>query len=571
MGMAITVTPAAKVAVRSPPFDLNGGKSLYAFTRTFAHKNGRTPTKVFMLVKSNESPSYTLEDLTWTPVSVVSADGYVDVITVGDLRRYNCAFDVDTGVFTIFHQAYDAMFNTYPAGVQYIPPGASSGNPQPPTNTFFGTGTWRNVTFPPDYHWRIVNSGRLLNYKDSQNNKQLMHVLNNLTDVYASILDPVTRTMIQGPSWTSDQVPGWTPTMAKGFSPMSINVISQDVYILSRNYSFPDTTTLYRFPINSTHPTSPPSQPTTLNFNATQTQCGRLGEKQFVLNFRENPLLVCEWIPPTTVSLINGTELTMLPSIVGGIDRDDMNVLEIVDLPPAVPYLIYQDTTRTFFSVPLSGQSAGAKIYIKKNMTVAEDYGDYPPSAVPTGTNGPLAGWGSGLDKSGSKSSTGAIVGGVCAVVVVVIAVLGFLYYRRRRRQGINKATPNNAPDSSSPTAPVATAAATAQSLNQKPMQQVPPPPLQYLQVYDQDPVELKDNYDQDPVELKHNYDQDQVELKHNFDHSSNGSATQPPVTLATPTHSASLQGYSSYPLTSVPAPTVPVHTRPLAPQRGFP
>ncbi|KAG0225409.1 hypothetical protein BGX31_007663, partial [Mortierella sp. GBA43] len=326
-----------------------------------------------------------------------------------------------------------------------------------------------------------------------------------------------------------------------------------------KNYSLPDTTTLYRFPINSTHPTSPPSQPTTLNFNATQTQCGRLGENFFLLNFRENPLLVCEYIPPTTVSLINGTELTMLPTIVGGIDIYGISVFEIVDFPPAVPYLIYQDMKRTFFSVPLSGQSAGAKIYTRKNMTVAEDYGDNPPRPNINGPDGPLTGWGSGLGKSGSKASTGAIVGGVCAVVVVIIAALGFLFYRRRHQlnnnhQDIDKAKDKaNSPlASSSPTtasaAPiVAEPLHSTQPWNHGPIQQQhvqPTPPLQYLQVYDQRPTQQQ----------------------HNYGHSNSGFVTQPPITSSGPLH-----GYSSHSPAPATAPAIPVHTRPITTQHGFP
>ncbi|KAG0226412.1 hypothetical protein BGX31_007301 [Mortierella sp. GBA43] len=437
-----------------------GGKSLYAFTTTSAYSD-RTSTKVYMLVKSNENPSYTLEDLTWTPMSVIPTVGYTEIKYSEALRDHNCAFDVDTGVFTLFHQAYNGNFS-YPAGMQYIPSDASGGgSSQPSTNALFGSGTWRNVTFPPDYKWLASRPNRLFNYKDSQSKTHLMHVYNNVTEVYVATLDPTTMIMNQGPAW---------------------NTLD--------------------------HTTTP-------------------------------------------VTLLNGTELTMLTGIIGGAQGTKATVFEVVDVP-SIPYLIYQgqDKQHTFFSAALSGPSAGAKVYAKTNMTVAENYGDYP-STVTNGPNGPLTDWGSGL--GGSKNSAGAIAGGVCAVVVVVIAVLGFLYYRRRRRQqqgnhrqGLVKATPNGF-DSSLPTAPGAGA---AQSLDQKPMQQVQPlPPLQSLQVYDQD----------------------QVELKHNHDHGGNGVATQYPVTPSTPTHSALQPGYSSNSPTSVPAPTVPVHTRPLTVQHGFP
>jgi hypothetical protein len=234
-------------------------------------------------------------------------------------------------------------------------------------------------------------------------------------------------------------------------------------------------------------------------------------------------------------------ELTMLPGIAGGIDQSSVSAIDIVDVPP-VPYLIYQDTKRGVFSVPLSGQFAGIKISAKKNMTVAEDYGDYPPPS-----DGAIPGWGSGLGKGESKSSTGAIVGGVCAVVVVVVAALGILYYRRRRQwndhQGIDRAKPNS-PDSSLPTTTAAVAAGrhSTQSWNQEPMQQ-DQPPLQYLEVYDEEQGQ-----------------------QHNYDHSNYGFAIQHPVTSSGP-----LPGYSRYSPASAPIPPVPVHSRPLTPQHGFP
>ncbi|KAI8355261.1 hypothetical protein B0O80DRAFT_448875 [Mortierella sp. GBAus27b] len=171
-------------------------------------------------------------------------------------------------------------------------------------------------------------------------------------------------------------------------------------------------------------------------------------------------------------------------------------------------------------------------------MTVAEDYGDYPPPSF-DGSDGAIPGWGSGLGKGGSKSSTGAIVGGVCAVVVVVVAALGVLYHRRRRRQwnnqGIDRAKPNS-PDSSLPTTTAAAGRHSTQSWNQEPVQQ-DQPPLQYLEVNDEEQGQ-----------------------QHNYGHSNNGFATQHPVTSSGP-----LPGYSRYP------PPVPVHSRPLTPQHGFP
>ncbi|KAG0225408.1 hypothetical protein BGX31_007662 [Mortierella sp. GBA43] len=459
---------------------VQGGKSLYAFTVTRAYKE-RTNTKVYMLVKSNENPSHTLENLTWTPVSVISAQGFVEVQILGDSRGHNCAFDVDTGVFTLFYRDYSFLYNPTMTGIQYTPPGASGGNPQPPTNALVGSGTWRNVTFPPDYHWERIGHNRLTNYRDPQSNKTyLMHVVNNSTDIYVATLDPVTMTMKQGPSWTPSQMRDYH------FSPQSINIISQNIYVMTQNVSLHDAVTLQQFPINGADPTSPPSQTTALNFNGTQTQCSGPTKAHILLNFRENPLMICEINPPTAISQVNGTELVILPGITaGGIDEWQTSVIEVVDMPPTVPYLIYQDMDNNIFTVALSGPYAGTKIF-SKNMTVAEDYGDNAPPTVTNGSDGPISDWGSGLGKSGSKSSTGAIVGGVCAVVVVVIAVLGFMYYRRRRQlnnhQGIDKAKPNSS-DSSSPTAAAAvTEPHLTQSWNQEPMQQVQPPPLQYLQ-----------------------------------------------------------------------------------------
>jgi hypothetical protein len=185
---------------------VQGGTFLYAFAVTRAYKE-RTNSKVYMLVKSNENPSHTLEDLTWTPVSVISTEGYVEVKILGDSRGHNCAFDVDTGVFTLFYRDYFVEYRPVMAGIQYIPPGASGGNPQPPTNALLGSGTWRNVTFPPDYQWESIGRSRLTNYKDPQSNKtQLMHVINNSSDIYVATLDPVTMTMKQGPSWTPIEV-----------------------------------------------------------------------------------------------------------------------------------------------------------------------------------------------------------------------------------------------------------------------------------------------------------------------------------------------------------------------------
>jgi hypothetical protein len=161
---------------------------------------------VYMLVKSNENPSHTLNNLIWTPVSVISTMGYTEVDTSGPLLRYNCAFDVDTGVFTLFHMALNAEYTSSPAGMQYVPLGANDGNAKPPTNAYVGTGTWRNVTFPPDYQWPKAGPSRLFYYKDTQNKSHLMHVYHNSSNVYVAALDPVAMTMHQGPSWTSVSV-----------------------------------------------------------------------------------------------------------------------------------------------------------------------------------------------------------------------------------------------------------------------------------------------------------------------------------------------------------------------------
>ncbi|KAG0225406.1 hypothetical protein BGX31_007660 [Mortierella sp. GBA43] len=472
---------------------VQGGKFLYAFTRTRTYNKERAPTAVYMLVKSNENPSHTLEDLTWTPVSVISTDGYPEVQAAsGSFLRFNCAFDVDTGVFTMFHLSFDATMVYSSAGLQYVPQGTSGGNAQPPANAFLGTGTWKKVTFPPDYKWPESGSSRMFNYKDTQNNKtHLMHVYNNSSDVYVSTLDPVTMTVNQGPSWTS--------TMS-GFYPKAFSANSQNLYMMADNYTLTDTTALYQFPINGAN--------------------------------RQDS--------SSTISLLNGTDLITVGEVIGGIDDFTVSVLVIMDIPP-VPYMIYQDTKRNFYSVPLSGSLAGIKVAAKKNMTVAENYGDYPPSSINNGSDGGLSDWGSGLGKDGSKSSTGAIVGGVCAVVVVVIAVLGFLYYRRRRQlnnhQGIDKPKTNSPPDSSLPSAAILVEPHLTQSWNQAPIQQVQPPPQQNLQVYDRDQVQQQ----------------------------------QTPVTSSTLTYSGSLPGYSRHPPASASTPPVPVHTRPLTTQHGFP
>jgi hypothetical protein len=177
----------------------------------------------------------------------------------------------------------------------------------------------------------------------------------------------------------------------------------------------------------------------------------------------------------------------------GGFDGELFNVIEVVDNPPAVPYIIYQDMNYRFFSIPLSGQFAGVKVNATRNMTVEEDYGDGPPKTIPNGRNNGRSDSGSGSDKS---SSTGGIAGGVCAAVVVIMAALGFLYYRRRHS---SRRELNNHQDigkieieSSDPSSPTASATVAGpphltQSLSQEPMQHiVRPPPLQYPQVHDQ-------------------------------------------------------------------------------------
>ncbi|KAG0226411.1 hypothetical protein BGX31_007300 [Mortierella sp. GBA43] len=418
---------------------VRAGKSLYAFTKT-RYYHDRTYTKVYMLAKSNENPSYTLDDLTWTAVSVIPSDGYIafdPVPTFGNARNTKCAVDVDTGVFTVFNLARrgPAVSDFVAVGMQYFPPGASGGNPQPPADTVFGTGIWRNITFPPDYHLTIISSSQLFNYKDSSGKMQLMHVFNNRTDFYVATLDPVTMTMNQGASWTTN-IPGWAPTWVD-FDPLYINVMSQSIYVLSRSYALLPTTTLYQFPLNSANPASPLSQPIARNYDGTLTGCEGYSDNFFLLNYRENPLLVCEKTRPTTITLINGAEIAMRTQITeGGFDGWLVNAIEVVDNPPAVPYVIYQDMNTRFFSVPISGQFAGVKFNATRNMTVMEDYGDGPPKTIPTGHNNGRSD--SGSDKS--SSSTGAIAGGVCAAVVVIVAALGFLYYRRRRssRRGLN-------------------------------------------------------------------------------------------------------------------------------------
>lgn len=183
----------------------------------------------------------------------------------------------------------------------------------------------------------------------------------------------------------------------------------------------------------------------------------------------------------------------------------------------------------------------GVWINGKNNVSVTEEFGDVAPALPTSGNHGPISDWGSELGKSNGKKDTG-IIGGVCAVVVVVLAVLGFLFYRRKRQfqrssggSGVEKHIPAPAPSS----------AATPQ-LTQPPLGQ---------QTTDSSSVLLNGQNAYTPLgqaPYANSHSNSSVELK-------GGVPSGSPMSA-----------YSRFSPNSA-APSVPLITRPITAQQGFP
>lgn len=192
---------------------------MLAFARTLLYKDRTTSSPVYVLVKSNENPSHTLEDLAWSLVSVIQTAGYPEIEPHSPMDTYPCAVD-DTGVFSIFYFDLDASPTPRsPVGMQYYP-SRNSGSSQPAPNTLVGNGVWKNVTFPADYHWQTSAQTTLFNFKDPENKNHLVHAYLNTPrydNFYVSTLDSVTMTMNQGPTaWTVVRIKRRGQSAARG-------------------------------------------------------------------------------------------------------------------------------------------------------------------------------------------------------------------------------------------------------------------------------------------------------------------------------------------------------------------
>lgn len=160
----------------------------FAFGRTKYNGEGKD---IYLLVKSNDNPDYTLKNLTWIPVSAVPTAGLNALIETPTFNSYSCTID-DTGVFSIV--GFD-LINIHTNGLQYQP-SATDGS----SANLYGSGAWKNITMPKDYSWDYGYQSALFSFKDSLGKNTLMHAFSNRfgTSVYVAALDPVSMTMIQG-------------------------------------------------------------------------------------------------------------------------------------------------------------------------------------------------------------------------------------------------------------------------------------------------------------------------------------------------------------------------------------
>ncbi|KAF9354900.1 hypothetical protein BGX34_010767 [Mortierella sp. NVP85] len=162
---------------------------IYAFGNALSYSTS-VPSEVYFLVVSNQNPSQTLDDLSWTLVNAVPTTGYAeikyaDILGFHNPNHYSCTID-DKGVFSIIFK--DDIYNVK-GGLQFQPSPAGTS----------GTGTWKNITIPLDYKWTPLHFTELFNFKDAQGMNTLMHAtVEGVNDVRVGALDPTTMTMNQG-------------------------------------------------------------------------------------------------------------------------------------------------------------------------------------------------------------------------------------------------------------------------------------------------------------------------------------------------------------------------------------
>ncbi|KAF9898866.1 hypothetical protein BX616_003526, partial [Lobosporangium transversale] len=174
-----------------PPYCLcSDNVRLYGLSYHFDTVTGKI---FYVLIKSNDNPSFDLKTLSWSLISVVPTVG---LATLDDAEisptNYNCAID-DTGVFSFILRFKNtrASGGAQYHGMQYIPS---------PTGTA-GSGTWRNITVPQEYPFQ--GHGTLFNFKDSQGKNNLMHNFSSSKNMnlLVAAMDPSTLTMNLGPPW----------------------------------------------------------------------------------------------------------------------------------------------------------------------------------------------------------------------------------------------------------------------------------------------------------------------------------------------------------------------------------
>ncbi|KAF9937985.1 hypothetical protein BGZ65_000719 [Modicella reniformis] len=199
------------------------GIRFFAFGLSISYADKKS---VYLLAKSNDYPSHTLVDLTWSLVSAVESAGYgslpISLEMSRDTCNYDCAVD-DTGVFSFLVK--DDFMGISTGGLQYQPSGAII------TPNRFGRGAWKNIVIPKDYLWNTGVQSALFNYKDSTTGgNTLMHVSKGEDmAIYAATLDLVSMTMVKGTT-------PWNSTLDKIRNIGPITYTNGSLYIYGTGY-----------------------------------------------------------------------------------------------------------------------------------------------------------------------------------------------------------------------------------------------------------------------------------------------------------------------------------------------
>ncbi|KAF9904403.1 hypothetical protein BX616_001315 [Lobosporangium transversale] len=396
---------------------------LYAFAREM---DLATEQYHYLLLKSNDNPSFDLKDLTWSIISVVPTTGLPLFVSYPYFGDFDCVVD-DQGVFSIIGKNdYDENFEDYPFNVnamQYVP------SLTPGTN-----GTWRNITTPTqeaDYLWNRAYKGTLFNYKDAQGKNNLMHtyISSNESDVYVAALDTTSMTLKQG-------IGAWNITNGKYSHSSYASFANNNIYIYGEDFD-KRAKQLFAFPITSASPNAPGVLPRGFNATEVDNACG-IYTSSFVMQALKDDLVIfCR--RGYRIHIFNGSGFTALPVINSDLEFEYMNAM--VPFPGATPYLFMYNRGGSY-SIPLNG-SFVSSVLKGNNITIVENYGVKPltqPNETPIPTVGasnlPANAVTTQIPNTGTEQEhSNANKGMIAGIVICILAAMAFLLFRFRQHK----------------------------------------------------------------------------------------------------------------------------------------